>query len=271
MGEATAWIIGWDLILEYIVASIAVAVGWSGYFMNILNALGLALPVWCSSTPGTAPGAVVNLPAVFIVLFLTTILVIGVKESARFASVMVFVKLGALIVFILIGIFNVNPSNWTPFLPFGFKGVMTGAAIVFFAFIGFDAVSTAAEETCNPQRNMPIGIILSLGICALLYIVVAVILTGMISYKELNHPAPVAMALNHAGFRWGSALVSAGAVAGITSVLYSNAHGPTEDIFLHGSGWSPVVLDFRGSSPLPHSLYLPDYHRNCGSRFCRIY
>ena len=219
LGEVIAWIIGWDLILEYIVASIAVAIGWSGYFVNILSAIGVSLPVWCSGTPGTVPGAVVNFPAIFIVLFLTTILIIGIKESARFTSLMVFVKLGTLLVFILVGIFNIKPSNWIPFMPFGFKGVVTGAAIVFFAYIGFDAVSTVAEETKNPQRNMPIGIILSLGISTIFYIVVTAIITGIVPYRELNHPAPVALALNQIGFRWGSALVSAGAVAGITSVL----------------------------------------------------
>jgi len=219
MGEMIAWIIGWDLILEYIVASIAVAIGWSGYFVNIMKALGITIPVWCSSAPGTVPGAVFNLPAMLVVLFLTAILIIGMKESARFISIIVFVKLLAVVVFIAVGLFNIEPANWTPFLPFGFKGVMTAAAIIFFAYIGFDAISTVAEETKNPQRNMPIGIILSLIICTVLYILVAAVLTGMVSYKELNHPAPVAHALNMVGFKWGSALVSVGAVAGITSVL----------------------------------------------------
>ena len=219
LGEIVAWIIGWDLILEYIVASIAVAIGWSGYFVSIIKAIGINIPVWCSATPGTIPGAIINLPAIFIVLFLTTLLIIGIKESARFTSIMVFVKLGTLLIFILIGIYNIQPAHWIPFMPFGFKGVITGAAIVFFAYIGFDAVSTAAEETKNPQRNMPIGIILSLGICSIFYIVVAAILTGIVSYRDLNSPAPVALALRLIGIRWGSALVSAGAVAGITSVL----------------------------------------------------
>jgi APA family basic amino acid/polyamine antiporter len=184
-----------------------------------LKAIGINLPVWCSAAPGTVPGAIINLPAMFIVLFLTTILVIGIKESARLTSVMVFVKITTVLVFIAVGFSNVNPSNWIPFMPFGFKGVLAGAAIVFFAYIGFDAISTVAEETKNPQKNIPIGIIASLAICTFLYIVVAAILTGMVSFKELNHPAPVAHALNLIGFRWGSALVSAGAVAGITSVL----------------------------------------------------
>jgi APA family basic amino acid/polyamine antiporter len=219
MGEIIAWIIGWDLILEYVVASIAVAIGWSGYFVNILKVAGVNLPVWCSAAPGTVPGAVINLPAVLIVLILTAILVVGVKESARFTGVMVFVKILTVLVFIFIGISHVTPANWHPFMPFGFKGVVAGAAIVFFAYIGFDALSTVAEETKNPQRNMPIGILLSLGICTLLYIAVAAILTGMVPYPSLNTPAPIAHALSMIGVPWGSALVSAGAVAGITSVL----------------------------------------------------
>ena len=219
MGEMVAWIIGWDLILEYIVACIAVAIGWSGYFVNIMAAIGMKIPAWCSAAPGTVPGAIINLPAMLIVFFLSIILVIGIKESARFTGVMVFIKVVTVLVFIMVGISHVNPANWHPFMPFGLKGVIAGAAIVFFAYIGFDAVSTAAEETMNPQRNMPIGILLSLGICTLLYIVVAAVLTGMVSYRELNTPAPVAHALTLVGFRWGSAFVSAGAVAGITSVL----------------------------------------------------
>jgi len=219
MGEMIAWIIGWDLILEYIVASIAVAIGWSGYFVNIMQAAGVTIPVWCSSAPGTVPGALINLPAMLVVLLLTSVLIIGIKESARLTSIIVFIKLITVIIFIAVGCFNIKPVNWSPFLPYGFSGVMTAAAIIFFAYIGFDAISTAAEETKNPQRNMPIGIILSLVICTFLYIAVAAVLTGMVPYRELNHPAPVAHALNLIGIKWGSALVSVGAVAGITSVL----------------------------------------------------
>ncbi|HTP66246.1 MAG TPA: amino acid permease, partial [Geobacteraceae bacterium] len=207
MGEMVAWIIGWDLILEYIVACIAVAIGWSGYFVRIMAVIGIEIPVWCSAAPGTKPGALINLPAIFITLFLTTILIIGIKESARFTSLMVFIKLLTVLVFIMVGFSHINPANWIPFMPFGLKGVVAGAAIVFFAYIGFDAVSTAAEETINPQRNMPIGILLSLGFCTFLYIIVAAILTGMVSYKSLNTPAPVADALTLVGFHWGSAIV----------------------------------------------------------------
>lgn len=219
LGEFFAWIIGWDLVLEYVVGSIAVAIGWSGYFVSILKTIGIDIPVWCSAAPGTVPGAVVNLPAALIVLLITVLLVIGIKEGARFTAVLVFIKLAAVLIFIAVAFSKVEPSNWRPFMPYGFSGVVTGAAIVFFAYIGFDSVSTAAEETKNPQRDLPIGIILSLVVCTLLYIVVAAVLTGVVSYTELNTPAPIAYALNRIGFPWGAALVSAGAVTGLTSVL----------------------------------------------------
>lgn len=219
LGEWIAWIIGWDLILEYVVGAIAVAIGWSGYFSNVLKTIGIELPVWCSGTPGVVPGAIINLPAALIVLILTGLLTIGIKKSAKFTSAMVFVKLVAIVIFIAVAASHVNPLHWQPFLPFGWGGVFTAAAIVFFAYIGFDAVSCAAEEAKNPQRDLPIGIIASLVICTILYIVVAALLTGIVPYLHLNNPSPVATALQELGYRWGSALVSAGAVAGITSVL----------------------------------------------------
>lgn len=219
LGEFFAWVIGWDLVLEYVVASIAVAIGWSGYFVTILHTMGIDLPAWCSGAPGTVPGAIINLPAIVIVLLLTGILVLGIKESARFTAIMVVVKLGAIGTFLAVATNKVDTANWTPFMPFGFSGVLTGAAIVFFAYIGFDAISTAAEETKNPQRNLPIGIIASLAICTVLYIAVSAVLTGVVNYKDLNTPAPIAYALSAIGYPWGSALVSAGAVTGLTSVL----------------------------------------------------
>ncbi|MDP2599420.1 MAG: amino acid permease [Deltaproteobacteria bacterium] len=219
LGEFFAWIIGWDLVLEYMVGSIAVAIGWSGYVVSVLKTVGLELPVWCSAAPGAVPGAIINLPAALIVLALTVLLTVGIKESAKLTSVMVFVKIAAVLIFIAIGFSRVDPANWHPFMPFGFGGVITGAAIVFFAYIGFDAVSTAAEEAKNPKRDLPIGIIASLVVCTILYIAVAAILTGVVSYTELNLPAPIAYALQKMGFHWGAALVSAGAVTGLTSVL----------------------------------------------------
>jgi APA family basic amino acid/polyamine antiporter len=224
LGEIFAWMIGWDLILEYAVGSMTVAVGWSGYFQRILAGFGVHLPAWMSASPDPAAGTLLNLPAILIVLGIMVLLVIGVRESARFNAAMVAVKLFAVGFFILVGFSYVKPANWSPFMPYGFSGVMTGAAVVFFAYIGFDAVSTTAEEAKNPSRDLPIGIISSLVICTFLYLVVSGILTGIIpvvQYKTdmqfLN--APVGYALAVINKDWAAGLVSAGAVAGITSVL----------------------------------------------------
>ena len=217
LGEFLAWLTGWNLILEYGVACVAVAIGWSGYFNNILHTLGIELPLWAVRAP--ADGGLMNLPAAIIVLLVTIVLVIGVKESARTAGVIVMVKLAAILVFLAIGTPSVNPANWTPFMPFGFQGVGAAAAIVFFAYIGFDAVSTTAEEARNPQRDLPIGIIASLVICTVLYVAVAAVLTGIVPYDKVDVHAPVAEALREAGFRWGAAVVAVGALAGISSVL----------------------------------------------------
>ncbi|MEZ5565507.1 MAG: amino acid permease [Gammaproteobacteria bacterium] len=219
LGEFIAWITGWNLVLEYGVASVAVAVGWSGYFNKLLQLGGIHLPHWATHAPGGPDGGLVNLPASIIVLLVTWVLVVGIKESARTTSVIVVVKLAIILFFIAVGGTQVNPENWTPYLPNGYAGVGAAAAIVFFAYIGFDAVSTAAEEAKNPQRDMPIGIIASLGICTLLYLLVAAILTGMVPWNEVDVHAPIAAALEMLGFKWGAALVSVGAVAGITSVL----------------------------------------------------
>ena len=240
LGEIFAWMIGWDLILEYAVGSMTVAVGWSGYFQRILaDAFGIHLPAWMSASPDPAIGSLVNVPAILIVLAIMVLLVIGVRESARFNAAMVAVKLAAVAFFIVVGAGYVRPENWSPFMPYGFSGVMTGAAVVFFAYIGFDAVSTTAEEAKNPSRDLPIGIISSLVICTVLYLVVAGILTGMIPvthYRSLEAAlggmpivppaestaflnAPVAYALHVINLDWAAGLVSAGAVAGITSVL----------------------------------------------------
>jgi APA family basic amino acid/polyamine antiporter len=224
LGEIFAWMIGWDLILEYAVGSMTVAVGWSGYFQRILAGFGIHLPIWMTAAPAAAPGALFNLPAVLIVLCIMVLLVIGVRESARFNATMVFIKLAAVLFFILVGVWYVNPANWSPFAPYGWPGIKTAAAIVFFAYIGFDAVSTTAEEAKNPSRDLPIGIIASLLICTILYLIVATILSGIlpvVQYKAdaqfLNAPVGFALAVIHKD--WAAGLVSAGAVAGITSVL----------------------------------------------------
>jgi len=219
LGEFLAWITGWNLILEYGVACVVVAIGWSDYFTHILKSLGLALPAWAAHGPGPE-GGVVNLPAAIIVLLVTAVLVLGVKESARTTGVIVVVKVAVVLVFLAMGFGSVEPANWTPFMPYGFAGVGAAAAIVFFAYIGFDAVSTTAEEARNPQRDLPVSILASLGICTLLYVAVAAVLTGIVPFAEIDVHAPVARALQRLGLRWGAALVAAGALAGITSVLF---------------------------------------------------
>lgn len=217
IGELLAWIIGWDLILEYAVCSITVAIGWSGYLVNLFASIGIIIPAWMSQPP-------FNLPAMVIVAVVTILLVIGIKESARFNNVIVIVKLAVILFFICLGAFFIRPENWSPFMPFGWSGVMTGAAIVFFAYIGFDAVSTTAEETLNPQKNVPVGIIVSLLVCSTLYIIVALVLTGIIPVMDYADnqsflSAPIAFALNVLHQDWASGIISVGAVMGITSVL----------------------------------------------------
>src|SRR5438046_4358460 len=243
LGELIAWIIGWDLILEYAVGNMAVAVGWSGYFVRLFGSLfGLKFPVWpvndyqtaktvvdqggealsnySSATIPTIAGypIVLNLPALAVVAAVTILLIYGIRESARTNNTIVIIKLSVVMFVIAFGSFMIHPTNWHPFVPTGMGGVLSGAAIVFFAFIGFDAVSTTAEETRNPQRDMPIGIIASLIICTVLYVLMAAVITGMRKYTTyFGDPAAVATAF--AGRAWAQALISAGALAGITSVL----------------------------------------------------
>lgn len=229
VGELIAWLIGWNLVLEYTVAAGAVSVGWSAYFGNMLQSIGLVLPHWAVASP--LAGGLVNLPAIGIALIVTGLLVLGTKESVLINSIVVFVKLAVIALFIAIGVFHVSPANWKPLLPFGPGGVVRGAAIIFFAYIGFDAVSTASEEVRNPQRNLPIGIIASLLISTTLYIVVAIILTGIVRYTGLNTAAPVATALLAAGVAWASGIVSVGALAGLTSVLLVMLYGQSRIFF----------------------------------------
>jgi basic amino acid/polyamine antiporter, APA family len=243
LGELIAWIIGWDLILEYAVGNMAVAVGWSGYFVQLCGSLfGLKFPLWLVNDHATAAGITkqggdalanyssttlpmiaghtmaINLPALLIVAAVTVLLIYGIRESARTNTTIVIIKVAVVVFVIAFGAFLVHPVNWHPFMPTGIGGMMSGAAIVFFAFIGFDAVSTTAEETKNPQRDMPIGIIASLIICTLLYVLMAAVLTGMRKYTTyFGDSAAVATAF--AGRPWAQALISAGALAGLTSVL----------------------------------------------------
>jgi basic amino acid/polyamine antiporter, APA family len=248
LGELLAWIIGWDLILEYLFAASTVAVGWSGYVVSFLKDIGINIPpqytaapythtappdaglnVWRLFTEGwSSTGAVLNVPAMLIVAVITILLIIGISESARFNNIVVIIKLAVVFLFIGFGLAYINRENWEPFIPpaagpgkYGWDGVVRGAGVIFFAYIGFDAVSTAAQETRNPQRDMPIGILGSLAICTVLYIVVALVVTGIVNYTQLNVPDPIAVGINAAGpgLAWLRPVVKIGAIAGLSSVI----------------------------------------------------
>jgi APA family basic amino acid/polyamine antiporter len=245
LGELVAWIIGWDLILEYAVGNIAVAIAWSGYFNSLLTGVGVNLPAYLthgyrtallSSDPAvhallqTAPriGGVpllLNIPAFTIVMLITWLLYIGVKESVRANNIMVVVKLVVLAIFIGVGSLHIDTANYVPFAPNGWRGIHQGAAIVFFAYIGFDAISTAAEETRNPQRNMPIGILGGLAICTVIYVVVGLVATGLVPYQQLKAADPLAQALQLAGLTTAGWFVSLGAVVSLTAVLLVFQYG----------------------------------------------
>jgi len=248
LGEFMAWIIGWDLILEYAVASATVAHGWSHYFQDFVGIIGLPWPKLLGNSPFdydpglghfVMTGSIVDLPAVVVTAIVTWVLVLGIRQSARFNTAMVVLKLAVVLFVIVVGAFYVNPDNWTPFAPYGMTGVsffghtlfgqtgaggeplgmFAGAAIIFFAYIGFDSISTHSEEARNPQRDVPIGILVSLVVCTVLYIAVAAVLTGMVRYDQISIDAPVSKAFAQVGLPWAQFLVSLGALTGITSVL----------------------------------------------------
>jgi len=259
LGEFLAWVIGWDLILEYALGAVTVSIGWSGYMVSFLRDFGIHVPAalsaargsdliqlttgeWLVTTqqlldglraagtdPATLPRvtAIFNLPAVAIIAVVTTLLVIGIRESANVNNIIVFIKVAVVLLFIIGAVGAINSANWHPFIPdntgvrgeYGWTGVMTGAGIVFFAYIGFDAVSTAAQEAKNPQKDMPIGIIGSLLICTVLYILVSGIATGVVPYRELDVPDPIAVAADRAGLGWMASLIKVGAIAGLSSVI----------------------------------------------------
>jgi APA family basic amino acid/polyamine antiporter len=251
LGELVAWIIGWDLVLEYAVGNVAVAISWGDYFTTLLRGIGIVLPQWLttgyrtaalSSSPdihgllGTAPHVagipiLVNLPAFGIVMLVTWLLLRGAKESARANNIMVVIKLLALGLFIAVGATHLKPEHYTPFAPNGFTGIHQGAAIVFFAYIGFDAISTAAEETRNPQRNLPIGILGGLAICTFIYVLVGFVLTGMVPYTELGVADPLAYALTSAGFQTVGWIVALGAAISMTAVLLVFQYGQPRIFF----------------------------------------
>lgn len=223
LGEVIAWIIGWDLLLEYGMDGATVSIGWSGYVREALRAVGVTLPNALLNDPFN--GGFVNLPAILIILGLATVLSLGAKESARFNRIIVYIKLFVISLFIAIGIFHFDASKWHPFLPFGVKGIVNGAGLIFFAYIGFDAVSTAADESIKPQRDLPIGIIASLLICTVIYVVFSALLTGMMYYPDLNVSSPVASALIHIGYRFSAEIIALGAIAGLTTVILVMIYG----------------------------------------------
>jgi APA family basic amino acid/polyamine antiporter len=234
LGEIVAWMIGWDLLLEYGLATSTVAVGWSGYFQSLLKGFGMVLPEALRAAPGAVPGlhTVFNLPAFLIMMVLTFMLSLGVRESARLNNVMVLIKTGVVLLFIVVGVNYVKPENWQPFMPFGAGSVMSAAALVFFAFIGFDAVTSAAEEVKNPTKDLPIGIIGSLAICTVLYVAVAAIMTGIVpfmNFKGVDHP--VSLALQYAGQDWIAGLVDLAAILGMSTVILVMAYGQTRILF----------------------------------------
>src|SRR5919198_2271610 len=254
LGELVAWIIGWDLILEYAVGNVAVAISWGDYFTSLLRSFDVHLPVWLttgyrtallSPDPAvhglldTAPHVagvpvLVNIPAFAIVMVITWLLMLGVRESATVNNIMVTIKLLVLGLFILAGLTHINPANYHPFAPNGFRGIHQGAAIVFFAYIGFDAISTAAEETRNPQRNMPIGILGGLAICTIIYVIVGAVLTGMVKYDQLAVADPLSRALQLAGLPNVSKVVALGAAISMTAVLLVFQYGQPRIFFAMG-------------------------------------
>lgn len=237
-GELIAWMIGWVLLLEYGVAVATVANGWSGYFNNALTAINMPIPVEFTKSPEL--GGIANVPAMVIILILMGLLCFGVRESARLNAAMVFIKVLTITVFIAVAAFNVQPELWSPFMPFGWFdhnadgkpiGILAGASLVFFAYVGFDAVSTAVEEAKNPQRDVPIGLLGSLFFCTIIYIVVSGLLTGIVPYTDLNVAYPVAHALSLLGINWASALVATGVITGLTTVMLVLYYALTRVIF----------------------------------------
>ncbi len=222
-GEVIAWIIGWDLMFEYLVAASAVASGWSSTFAGLIQGAGVTLPKALLTSP--LQGGIIDLPAVVITLLITWILFIGIRESAKVNNIIVVLKILVILLFVFLGIRHINLSNLKPFMPYGWKGVMAGAAIIFFAYIGFDSISTAAEETKNPKRDIPLGLMLCLGVVILLYVGTAFVLTSIVPYKEIDVNNALPSALGRIGIRWGGALVATGAIVGMISTILVTLYG----------------------------------------------
>ncbi|MEH7379054.1 amino acid permease [Bacillus sp. JJ1533] len=233
-GEVVAWLVGWALLLEYGLAVAAVATGWSAYLSALLEGFNITLPKAISGSFNPAEGTYVNIPAIAIIFATAFLLTLGIKESTKVNMIMVFIKIGVILLFIGVGIFYVEPANWQPIMPFGINGVISGAALVFFAYLGFDAVSSAAEEVKNPQRNMPIGIIGSLVICTILYGAVSLVLTGMVSYTKLNVSDPVSFVMQMVHQDWVAGIISLGAVVGMMTVILVMSYGGTRLLYAFG-------------------------------------
>ncbi|MDR2467143.1 MAG: amino acid permease [Prevotellaceae bacterium] len=244
MGELLAWFIGWDLILEYLFSCSTVAVGWSGYMLSLLESIGIHIPkhiagatfIYSDETGWALSGSIVNFPALFIVALVTAFLFGGIRQSAIINNVIVVVKVAVILLFIGFGLWHIDSANWTPYIPentgefgkFGWSGILRGAGVIFFAYLGFDALATAAQESRNPRRDMPKGILISLTVCAALYVAVTAVLTGIVSYKELNVSAPLALAVDRIpNLSWLSPLIKLGAIAGLSSVILVMMLGQT--------------------------------------------
>ena len=241
IGEIVAWIVGWDLILEYGMSICVVSAGWSGYVTSLLNTGGINLPLMLTATPSN--GGLINLPAMLIPLFLGFLLVLGTKESATFTKIVVVFKLAAIFIFVFLAVPKFNAANWSNFMPYGYSGILSGAAIIFIAYLGFDSLSTTAEECRNPQKDLPIGILGSLLVCTIIYVIVSAVLTGIIPYQQLNIADPLSYALTSIGHRLGSAIVACGAIAGITTVLLLDIYGQTRIVFsMSRDGFLPQGL-----------------------------
>ncbi|MEX3938236.1 amino acid permease [Paraburkholderia sp. BR10937] len=246
LGELAAWVIGWDLMLEYGLATSAVSVGWSGYLQSLLSGFGLTLPAALSAAPGAVPGVhtFFNLPAFLVMMAITGLLSVGVRESTRINNIMVAIKVTVVLLVIAVGVFHVTPANWHPFMPNGWRGVFGAAAVMFFAFIGFDSVSSAAEEVKNPKRDLPVGIIASLAVCAVLYVAVAAVVTGIVPSPRFAHVGhPVSFALQVAGENWVAGFIDLGAVLGMLTVILVMSYGQTRIIFaMSRDGLLPAKL-----------------------------
>jgi len=246
LGELIAWMIGWDLMLEYLLASAAVSVGWSGYFQSLLSGFGIHLPDALTAAAGARPGVetLFNLPAFAIAILITALLAFGIKESKKVNNIVVLIKVAVVLLFIVIAVWHVQPANWNPALPYGMSGVFQGAAIVFFSFLGFDAVTCAAEEVKNPEKNIPRGVLWSLAICSLLYVIVSAIMTGIVpfmQFKGIDHP--VSLALQVAKLDWFAGFVDLGAILGMLTVILVMTYGQTRILFaMSRDGLLPKVF-----------------------------